>query len=445
MNELKDNPKTEINQAIVTVTRSLINKLLEKLPKGLEESAKTYGAILRRRVVKSASNLILALFIYASPDMSLRMLASGAASAEIADMTDQAWQKKVVKCEPWLSHLLTEAMPKMSTKSKKAFKGKSVKLLDGSIIRQAGKLGKKGGESLRVHMCYNLTEGCMDCISVTNISTAESVTVFDIEPNTIYIADTVYGKGKALAHIRTSQADALFRATPNHLSLSDDEKGKIKINMTEILDTNVDTVDFSCYVHTENKKRIPVRVIASKLPEDKALLAKERKIRNARKEQTKNIRDETFVYAGWVILITTLPDEYSAEELLKMYRARWQIELLFKRIKQSFNVSVLPAASLTHSKAMVLLWLILWSLAEQESLGIEIFLLDSGTDMSLYSPWATQCFLFQHLMVIINCVWALSFISHSHNINALSRLLNHRSSRDNQYAIFRLLKFDSAL
>ena len=445
MNELKDKAKSENNQAIVAVTRSLINKLLQKLPEGLEESAKMYDALVRRRVVKSASNLILALFIYASPGISLRMLASSAAIADIADMTDQAWQKKVVKCEPWLSHLLKEAMPKMSNKSKKPFKGKTVKLLDGSIIRQAGKLGKKGGKSLRVHMCYNLTQGCMDCILLTDTSTAESVTVFDIEPNTIYIADTVYGKGKALAHIKSSQADALFRATPNHLSLSADEKGKIKINMTEVLDTDVDIVDFSCYVHTENKKRVPVRVIASKLPEDKALLAKERKIRNARKEQTKNIRKETFVYAGWVILITTLPDEFSADKLLEMYRARWQIELLFKRIKQSFNVSVLPAASLTHSKAMVLLWLILWSLTEQESLGIEIFLLDSGTDMALYSPWATQCFLFQHLSAIINCIWALTFTSHSHNINALSRLLNHRSYRDNQYACFRLLSLDSAL
>ena len=439
MNELKHIVKEKNNQGKAkTIASKITARILKKLPHDIEETVVTYGAILRRRIVKTASDLILALFIYATPGMSLRMLAASASLINLANMCDQAWQKKVIQCEPWLSNVLKQTMPKMTEKSRSVYTGKSVKLLDGTTIRQAGKLGNRGGESLRIHMCYNLTDGCMENICVTDKHTAEGVTVFAPEPGAIYIADAGYGKGKALEHITSCKADALFRATPNHLCLAADERGKIKIDMAaKLLTSKADIVDFSCFVHTEKRKYVPVRIVASRLPEDKALLAIERKIHNARKHQTKNIRQKTFIYAQWVVLITSLGNEYSAEALLQMYRSRWQIELLFKRIKQSFNLSVLPAASIVHSKVMVTLWLMLWSYAEQESLGVEIYLLSNDTNMALYSPWSMQRFLFIQLMTCINCLWALEFNTETHSLEVFRRLKNHASARQNLYACSR--------
>jgi hypothetical protein len=258
-----------------------------------------------------------------------------------------------------------------------------------------------------------------------------------IEPGAIYIADAGYGSGKNLAHIFSHDADALFRATPNHVSLAEDDKGKIKIDMVKKLDTKKDIFDFTCYVHTEKGMYAPVRVVASRLPEDKALLAKERKMRNARKWQTKNIRPQTLIYAEWIILITTLGNEYSPDDLFKMYRARWQIEVLFKRIKQSFAVSKLPAASLAHSKVIVMLWIILWTLTEQKAASMELFLLDNAADMKLYSPWSIHNFLFHQIRTVLNCLWALYFNPDIHSLDIFNRLRNHRSSRCNQYAEFR--------
>jgi len=34
--------------------------------------------------------------------------------------------------------------------------------------------------------------------------------------------------------------------------------------------------------------------------------------------------------------MTSLDERYNAKDILELYRARWQIELLFKRIKQFF-------------------------------------------------------------------------------------------------------------
>ena len=434
MNKLNDIPK-EINDQI-NIVKTHIDKLLQKLPETLMETAKTYGAMVRQRVIKSPQELLLALLMYASSGISQRVLSACLAVIGMADMSDQAWQKKIIKCGPWLSFLLKETMSTLSCHSRMQLSGRTVKLLDGSILKQAGTKGKRGGESIRVHMSYNLSSGCMDDVLVTDKYTAESVTNFPITPDIIYIADAGYGKGVNLAHIVSYHGDALFRATPNHLNLAADNKGKEKIDMVKKLDTKANLIDFACHVHTRKNEYVPVRIIASRLPEDKALLAKERKIRSAKKRQTKNIRTATLVYAEWIVLMTSLGDEYSAEELLELYRSRWQIELLFKRIKQSFAVSKLPVASLNHSKVIVLLWLLLWAITEKEALAMEIFLLDKEADMTQYSLWSMHSFLFNQLKMSINCLCALFFELTEHAGCVFLRLQNHRSSRPNHYAFF---------
>ena len=150
------------------------------------------------------------------------------------------------------------------------------------------------------------------------------------------------------------------------------------------------------------------------------------------------MREETLLYAGWVILMTTLGKEYKAEALLKVYRSRWQIELLFKRIKQSFAVTKLPPASLRHSKVMILLWLILWSLTEQNALAAEVILLEKGEDMTRYSPWSMHNFLFLQLKTILNSQWALAFDPDTQMQMVFQRLRqNHQSLRVNQYTASR--------
>jgi hypothetical protein len=282
-------------------------------------------------------------------------------------------------------------------------------------------------------MCYDLTAGQMDETIVTDGHTAESTTVFTIEPGAIYMADAGFGTGKNLQHIVSCQANALFRATPNHLCLAGDEKGKDKIDMVTKLDTKADVLDFTCFLHTANGKYMPIRIIASRLPDDKALLAIKRKKRNAQRHQSK-IREKTLIYAGWIILATTLGDEYKTEDLLKMYRARWQIELMFKRIKQFFNITKLRAATLEHSKAMILLWLIQWSMVERQTVYMERVLASKNMNLERYSPWTMQNFFFHIQKTFINCLWTLPFDFELHAININLRLQNHASSRDNHYA-----------
>jgi hypothetical protein len=72
---------------------------------------------------------------------------------------------------------------------------------------------------------------------------------------------------------------------------------------------------------------VPVRVLALRLPPEQARQAQQRLQRIAVRKM-RQIRASTFKRAGWVILVSTLPTEYSASELFWLYRSRWQIERL---------------------------------------------------------------------------------------------------------------------
>jgi hypothetical protein len=91
VNKLND---TTLQQEKQAISETMKQKILSKLPSNLDESAKTNKAIIRKRKICNAADLILVLFLYALTDISQRLLAAFAAGMGIADISDQAWQKK---------------------------------------------------------------------------------------------------------------------------------------------------------------------------------------------------------------------------------------------------------------------------------------------------------------------------------------------------------------
>jgi len=55
------------------------------------------------------------------------------------------------------------------------------------------------------------------------------------------------------------------------------------------------------------------------------------------------VRPATLAYADFVIVFTTFPEHtFSAREVLEWYRLRWQVELVFKRLKSLARLGHLP-------------------------------------------------------------------------------------------------------
>jgi hypothetical protein len=79
--------------------------------------------------------------------------------------------------------------------------------------------------------------------------------------------------------------------------------------------------------------RFPLRLIARAIPPEKAAKIRQRLQAEARHKKRK-LDERSLLAAGFVMVVSNLPDlSWSAGDILAAYRLRWQIELVFKRLK----------------------------------------------------------------------------------------------------------------
>jgi transposase len=105
---------------------------------------------------------------------------------------------------------------------------------------------------------------------------------------------------------------------------------------------------------------------------------KEKKaIRHDASKKKRETRPETYEYAEYTIVFTTISRHYfSGEELLARYRYRWQIELAFKRLKSIIGIGHIPKSNPENGKAWLYGKMILALLTELVHREAELF-----------SPW----------------------------------------------------------
>ncbi|MEO5379165.1 MAG: transposase, partial [Magnetococcus sp. DMHC-6] len=77
-----------------------------------------------------------------------------------------------------------------------------------------------------------------------------------------------------------------------------------------------------------------------------------RKVVNRGKRKQQNVASETVERARFMMVFTTVPgDKLSLEDVLELYRYRWQIELLFKCFKSLAKLGHLPKTEKESAKA----------------------------------------------------------------------------------------------
>jgi len=86
------------------------------------------------------------------------------------------------------------------------------------------------------------------------------------------------------------------------------------------------------------RHRIPMRLLAFRVPQNAADRRRQRLREYARKKQV-TPKPETRALAAWTLLLTNVPeDRLSPHEALILIRVRWQVELLFKLWKSHMRV-----------------------------------------------------------------------------------------------------------
>jgi hypothetical protein len=103
------------------------------------------------------------------------------------------------------------------------------------------------------------------------------------------------------------------------------------------------------------REQLPCRLIAWRLPEEQANRRRQKLRKETLRKRGQEPSAERLAWCAWTILVTNVPgDLLTPPEAVVLYRARWQVELLFKRWKSQGLVAVLSGS--TAVRQMVRVW-----------------------------------------------------------------------------------------
>nr|VFJ70261.1 MAG: Transposase DDE domain-containing protein [Candidatus Kentron sp. DK] len=246
-------------------------------------------------------------------------------------------------------------------------------------------------------------------VQVTDKHEGENLGHYPLQEGDVVIADRGYNQPKYLVELVGRGIGVVVRYNPQGMNVYDSEQRKI-----DLYDSLMDT--------PENSRCIPVRIRkendyiegyihAIRLPPEQTEQARRRLRANAKKEGY-TPSDRALFLAGWVLIFSSIPPVVlPTDTIAALYRVRWQVELVIKRMKSVLDINKLRAreesalANLYLHGKLLYTW-ILEKRARQRC-GEDWNRLDRPRTAT---PWRVWKFLRQELTVAINGVshWDLN-------------------------------------
>lgn len=320
----------------------------------IDASAERFKAFRRPRGIKSAEDLLRLAFIYGPGGLSLRMTSGIAEAAKIASLSDVALLKRLRNTVDWLAYILGKLLMSRTTGVRTVETGRRVCIVDGSSLSKPG----SKGTDWRLHILYRPDTSELIDVQLTDSKGAESFKHFVVNPHDIFIGDRYYAKVKDLRHIIDSNGDFIVRSGWRSLSLKSPDGSDFNMikTLSSLAKQSITTsrsfkVVIPCSCHGKNP--INMRLIILPKPEAAKSLAI-KKARRGASRKGNALDPKTELAAGFLMILTSLEEsEYSDQKLLEMYRMRWQIELMIKRMKSLINIDNLPAKEERLAKAWI--------------------------------------------------------------------------------------------
>ena len=101
-----------------------------------------------------------------------------------------------------------------------------------------------------------------------------------------------------------------------------------------------ESCDFTLY-YKQKEELKPIRFCAVKKTEEEIETEKKRIARQESKKQ-KSLSDDTKFTHKYFFVITSLGDDFTSDEILNLYKLRWQVEMVFKRYKSILKLGSIP-------------------------------------------------------------------------------------------------------
>lgn len=350
--------------------------LRDWLPDDLNHRARIHRFFQRERGLTDAECWLRLILMHVAGGLSLEQTAMRARELGLAQISGVALFKRLRRAEGWLrdlsQHLLAEQQRRLGRGAwPSAYR---MRAIDATNIQEPGSTGT----AWRLHYSIRLPELVCDHYELTDDKGGEKLGRFQFQKGELVLADRGYSHRAGAAQVLDSGAALLLRW--NHAVFPIKSSQGAVFDLLAHLRRLPKRGAREWKVQFEHAdKPYSLRLCALR----KNRVAAERARRKAQRKAQRNgtlARAESLEITAYILVLTSLPEgEFSANEVLRLYRCRWQVELAFKRLKSLLGAGHVPKSDDESARA--------WMQAKiLTALLLERLLLEA----KIFSPWGYE-------------------------------------------------------
>lgn len=301
------------------------------------------------RKIRTAEALLRLALMWGPGRQSFREAAALAGDAGIADLSDKAVEGRLRKMGDWLAHILVVLLADRIGQPGWVRSGDlAISLVDGSVICAPGQ-----GQDWRLHARYDPGRGRFADLVLTTTREAEAVGRTRICPGHTLIMDRGYARVRNFKAVLEGGGNFITRISWGSLKLHD--AGGARVDLTALLADTTQTREVPVWINGISGAS---RLVIQPLPPEDADRQRARRVRKANRN-SRQINPRTLQAAGFLMLLTSLAaEDQPTEQVIALYRDRWQVEIGFKRLKTLGRLDELPSSDPVLARTWLLAHLI---------------------------------------------------------------------------------------
>jgi len=315
------------------------------LPSQWAEQARGLGAVRRARYIKEPATVLRLLLLHLACGCSLAETAARATASGLAQISAVGVFKRLRAAEPWLRWLAYHM--RGGADLPEALTGRRLRAVDASAVSEPGSTGS----DWKLHYAVNLADLQCDFFQLTDIRHGgETFRRVPVRPGDIMMGDRVYAAPPGVSHVVHAEGDIIVRLNRQALPLFD-EHGK-RLALLSMLGrlTGKSPREWTARVRDPRGGWIAGRLIALRQSVEATRLAR-RRLEKRAQHNHETVSAEALEFMQYFMIWTTLPNLFPAGLVLECYRMRWQIELVFKRLKSILGLGHLPKTDPQSARA----------------------------------------------------------------------------------------------
>jgi Transposase DDE domain len=324
--------------------------LVNFFPAGWEKQAVHSRAVARLRGFSSQESLLRTMLLHIARGYSLRETVARARMANLAEISDVALLKRLRSSEDWLRSLCQQLLREIGINLPQPHPALRIRLVDGTLVKEPGPTGSQW----RIHYSLQLPHLACDFFRITATEgegTGESLTQFPVAAEDFLIGDRGYCTASGIEYVTQGQAYVSVRVNTQALPLfsKSDRPFPLRKRLQSVSRAG-QIAEWEALV-----KGATDSILGRLCVIRKSELAIQQALRKLKRRASRNgsqLKPETLEYAKYVLVFTTWPaSQFPVRQVLDWYRLRWQIELVFKRLKSLARLGHLPKYDDQSSRA----------------------------------------------------------------------------------------------